>query len=354
MVDSLVRSHIDDTKVDAERPLPTRPRLIASVDIVPLNGGTTLVRGHRGTVALSGEFTAEALPAFLARLDGERTLAEVLDEAEPAFRAEAQEFLRLMSVRGYLSSGPEQDGPVEARTGYWALNAPDATTAAARLGAAHVTVAGAGAVASSLSIALTDLGAGLGSTLPRATLIGSDPNTVEAAMAGATIIVLASDGMSLAGVDAVNAFSIDHGIPWLLVRIDRTRALFGPYVIPGETACFTCYELRARANAERPSEHEALYRHWRTVADRPADVATPPSAGVIVGNWVASDLARAIASGRPPTTTGRIVALDLHSLQATTHEILRLPRCPACSRLRARPLTRIWDIPNRRVAEQND
>jgi bacteriocin biosynthesis cyclodehydratase domain-containing protein len=186
--------------------------------------------------------------------------------------------------------------------------------------------------------------------LPRSTLLHEAPDAWawDAAMAEATVLVLAADGMSLAGVDAVNAFAIEHGIPWLLVRIDRTRALIGPYVIPGETACFACYELRARANADRSADHEALHRHWRTVADRPADAATPPGAGPIVGGWAALDLGRAIAGGRAPVAAGRIVALDLHTLQSSTHEILRLPRCPACSRLRARPLTRIWDIPVKR------
>jgi ribosomal protein S12 methylthiotransferase accessory factor len=324
-----------------------------SIDIAWLDAGSVLVRGHRGTIALSGAFVAEALSAFLVRLDGERTLDVLLKEVEPTFRAEAEQFLRMMNERGYLSCGTGPDGPAEARSAYWALNAPDAATAAVRLEAAHVAIAGAGAVVDALAEALAKAGVSRRTALPRSAVLGGAHDTAawDAAMAEATVIVLASEGMSLAGVDAVNALAISRGIPWLLIRIDRTRALIGPYVIPGETACFACYECRARANAEHPADHEALYRHWRMVVDRPPDAATPPGAGPIVGAWAALDLTRAIAGGRSPVTAGRIIALDLHTLQSTAHEILRLPRCEACSRLRTRPLTRIWDIPIHRAAD---
>jgi bacteriocin biosynthesis cyclodehydratase domain-containing protein len=329
-----------------EQPLPDVPRLRPSVDIAPIDSMSVLVRGHRGSLLLSGAFVAEALPTLVNCLDGERTLNMLLDGVEPAFRAEAERFFRMMHARGYLLSGQGPADPAEARTVYWELNVPDPAVAAARLAAAHVVIFGAGAVGTALAASLAEAGVGRRTVHPRTALLGDAP---DAACAEATVIALASDGMSLAGVDAVNALAIERGIPWMLVRIDRTRALIGPYVIPGETSCFVCYELRARANAEHPADHEGLHRHWRLVADRSADPATPPSTGPIIGGWVALDLARAIASSRTPVTAGRIVALDLHTLQSTRREILRLPRCPACSRLRTKPLTRIWDLPSSRA-----
>lgn len=343
---------------DDLKSLPGYPRLRRDVNFAFVEDGSVLVRGYGGSVSLTGEFVSGALPKLLPWLDGQRQIETLIGEVSLDFRSEFEEFLRVMQARGFLTDGPEPDGPVDGRSAYWGQNAQDAETARAKLAAAHVVVAGYGVVGTALKQALIAGGVGRCTHVPRTALsaIGQIEHTVNRARVDspdilatvakdATLIVLASDAMSLAGVDEVNDITLHSKVPWLLVRIDRSSALIGPYVVPGETACFACYELRARANAERPQEHEALFQTWRKAPEMSEDFPTPPEYGMILGNWIALDLMRAITSGRTSAATGRIIALDLTTLGSTTREILRLPRCPVCSRQRSWPLTRIWDIP---------
>lgn len=343
---------------DDMKSLPRYPRLRRDADVGFVADGSVLVRGYGGSISLTGEFVSEALPELLPKLDGQRQIDALFGEVSPDFRPEFEEFLRIVEARGFLCDGPEPDGPSDGRNAYWQQNALDGGTAHARLAAARVLVAGSGVVGSALKHALIAGGVGHCTQLSRAALCTSlqapgtahngsiDPgDNTASVIRDATLIVLASDAMSLAGVDEVNTITQDTRVPWLLVRVDRSSALIGPYVVPGETACFTCYELRARANAERPQEHEALFHAWRRAPAASADFATPPEYGMILGNWIALDLMRTIVNGRNSAATGRIIALDLHSLATTFREILRLPRCPVCSRQRKMPLARIWDIP---------
>jgi bacteriocin biosynthesis cyclodehydratase domain-containing protein len=333
---------------DDATPLPGHPRLRKNVTVAFVADGSVLVRGQGGAVSLSGLFVSDALPRLLPCLDGKTSLDALTSTVDAAFQPECREFLRVMQARGFLADGPEPDGGSAGRGAFWAQDAPGGDMAAAararaNLAAARIVVAGQGAVGRALHQALTDGGVGHCTHLPRTAL--TDAPADDAATRGASLIILASDGMSLAGVDAINDLTQRTRTPWLLLRIDRSNALIGPYVVPGETACFTCYELRARANAERPDEHQALFHSWRAASDASADFPTPPEYGQIVGNWVALDVMRAIAGGRAPVTAGRIIVLDLKTLGSTTRDILRLPRCPACSRQNALPLTRIWDLP---------
>lgn len=328
--------------------VPVFPRLRLDVDLAFVGDSSVLVRGHSGSVVLRGAFVANALPALLSRLDGGSRHDALIGTVEPALRPEAAELLSILSQRGFLADGPASSDPMHNRLASWGLAGADAKAAQARLAAARIGVAGIGSVATALTRALIDGGVG------ECTRI--DPAHTPEPDAGPTptMIVLASDRMSLAGVDAVNRMSQQDGVPWLLVRIDRTTALIGPYVVPGQTACFTCYEQRARANADHPREHEALFQTWRQIRDGAGPSPIPPEYAAILGNWVALDLMRAIALGRNAAAAGRIISLDLQSLTSASREILRLPRCPDCSRQRTWPLTRIWDIPKAAPTEGGD
>jgi bacteriocin biosynthesis cyclodehydratase domain-containing protein len=310
--------------------------------MVTLADGGVLVRGHRGSVALSGSFVTRILPNFVRRLDGRTDLASLLGDVDPNFKDEASSFLRLMNDRRYLVSGPLGHEQGEALAEHWSLLTADPVGAMERIATAKLLILGDGETAKACVAGLRDLGARRLETATRSDL---SRNRLIDSTDGVAAMVLASDGMSLGGVDVVNEVALERGIPWLLLRIDRTRALIGPHHLPGETACFSCYELRARANAERPEEHAALHQHWRNVSDTAADLSTPPGGNLLVGRCAAQDMARWLASRRPSAVAGCIISLDLQTLESTRREVLRLPRCPACSRLRERPMTRIWEIP---------
>jgi bacteriocin biosynthesis cyclodehydratase domain-containing protein len=342
---------------------------------------------------LSGEFVKE-LPALLHLMDGRTSLQKITAGIPETAHAEFEQFILLLSNKGMLSDGPasasshDLNGAHTHQNAYWSLHASSAEEAAIRLNRANVVVVDLGGVGLTVTLALAAAGV---------RITGIDHRTVRACDQGvgyeaqdvgklrvsaverhlntencksfiplseniqrlsnwdeivskADLVVLCSDGMSLAAYDRTNETCLRQKTRWVSARIDRHRGLIGPFVVPEQTACFTCFELRSRANSEHPTDHAAIYRHWKNNVDTPDDwPIISPFAG-IVGNYLALDIQRVLVDNQVSLFLGRTFHVDFHTLESRFHDILKLPRCPVCSRERGRPLTRIWDI---RTAESS-
>src|SRR5262249_45641957 len=145
------------------------------------------------------------------------------------------------------------------------------------------------------------------------TSIDETPNWDDV-VAKADIVVVCSDNMSMAGYDRTNETCIKHGVRWTSARIDRQRAVIGPFVIPEQTACFSCFDARSRATADRPDDHEALYCHWKGVHGCPQEWPFLASFAGIVGNFLALDLLRVLAGQHLSSTAGRVVHIELPTM----------------------------------------
>lgn len=370
--------------------IPPFPRLQHGVETVPVDDGKVLLRSFTGSVMLSGDFVTVVLPSLLPLLDGRHAIEDLAAEIGEAFRPEIENFLALIGRKGFLGKAPPDGAgrdPAAALSAhdraYWSLYGAGAAEAAKRLSQATVLVAGLGDVGTVVATTLAASGVGRlvladpggASPVPPhapdenkafersraeavalflrrryATSIVTLPAAVDEgtgwdeAVAKASVVAVLSDNMSMAGYDRTNEACIKHGVRWVSARIDRQRAIIGPFVIPRQTACFACFEARSRANADHPEDHEALYRHWKEV--RGCDGTWPsllPFAG-IVGNFVALDLLRVLAGEHLSAAAGRVIHIELSTMERSVHEVLKLPRCPACSRLRDRNPTKIWDI----------
>lgn len=363
--------------------IPSFPRLQHGVEIVPVEEGKVLLRSFTGSVMLSGDFVSVVLPSLLPLLDGRHGIEDLAAEFDETLRPEIEDFLTLIEHKGFLAAqhGREDDAVMlSGKDGaYWSLYGASAGEAARRLAQSTVVVAGLGDVGKIVATILAASGVGTlvliegatpsaqssgrkeakaseaektGLSLRKqyASRVVTIPTTIDDAagweetVAAASVVAVLSDTMSMSGYDRANEACIKHGVPWVSARIDRQRAIIGPFVIPNQTACFACFEARSRANADHPEDHEALYRHWKDLNGR-RDMwpSLLPFAG-IVGNFVALDLLRVLAGEHLSAAAGRIVNIDLPTMERSVHEVLKLPRCPACSRLRDRRPTKIWDI----------
>ena len=364
----------------------SHPRLQPGIELIPVSDDRALLRSFSGTLMLSGEFVGAALPRLMPMLDGTQTVESLLAEVGQDYRPELEEFLRLMESKGLLAAATDGDDTGIASAGersYWTLDGAGARTAAARLAGAGVVLAGLGAVGVAVARELAACGVGR-LTLVDPAAVGPDDVAagyapgdvgrprVEAALpapsprprtsvtavmtavdavpgwermvAEASLVVHCGDAMTMAGYAATNTACVRTGTPWVSARIDRNRAILGPFVIPGQTPCFTCFELRAKANADHPGDHEALYSHWKRSAQAPTAWPSLPPVASVAGGMLALDVVRVLGGGHRSAVAGRLLDVDLQTLNTRSHEILKLPRCPDCSRLRTRPLGRIWDI----------
>jgi bacteriocin biosynthesis cyclodehydratase domain-containing protein len=364
----------------------SHPRLQPGIEFIPLSHDSALLRSFAGTLMLSGEFVVAELPRLLPMLDGTRTVETLLANLGQDYQPELEELLRLMESKGLIVAGTDGNGSSSAHSGersYWMLDGGDASAAAARLADAAVVLAGLGAVGVAVAGELAACGVGR-LTLVDPAAVGPDDvpagyapgdvgrarvevalpapapsrrTSVTGVMAAvdavpgweqmveeASLVVHCGDAMTMAGYACTNAACIRTGTPWVSARIDRRRAILGPFVIPGQTPCFTCFELRARANADHPGDHEALYSHWKRSVQPPAGWPLLPPVASIVGGMLALDVVRVLGGGHRSAMAGRILDIDLQTFTIRSHEILKLPRCPDCSRVTTRPLGKIWDI----------
>jgi molybdopterin-synthase adenylyltransferase len=372
--------------------LPARPCLRPGVEVVPVDSESVLLRSFSNTVMLSGKFVSSQLPDLLHRMDGKATLEEISANASEAGRREIEQFLSLLSSKQLLGEGNSSDtdsalidgsGVNTHEDAYWSLSGTSADEATRRLESASVVIVDLGGVGLTVTRTLAAAGVGkitaidphpvrasdaifgykledVGKSRVNAVARGISPakcrefiprvSTVQDLsdwddlVAEADLVVLCSDGMSLAAYDATNEACIRHKTRWVSARIDRSRGIIGPFVVPEQTPCFMCYELRTRANADHPEDHEALYRHWKNTEAIPDDWPIIPPLASLVGDYLALDIQRVLGGRQLSMFYGRMFHVDFQTFESRFHEILKLPRCPACSRERARPLTRIWDI----------
>jgi bacteriocin biosynthesis cyclodehydratase domain-containing protein len=122
---------------------------------------------------------------------------------------------------------------------------------------------------------------------------------------------------------SANALCHQARVPWISATSNGVEAVLGPTIMPGETACYHCYEMRAGGAA----------------AALASDRANPPKKGpniagiaaAIAGQLLALEAARLYSKdfGRP-AALGAILVFDCRLTTLTTHRVLRHPQCPIC------------------------
>lgn len=211
------------------------------------------------------------------------------------------------------------------------LRAPDADTAAA---APAATVLGHGPLLHAVHRLLDE--EGLATTL--APVEPADAATedavvlaaVERAAAEGELLVLATThlrpGLSL----RVNELGVEHRVPVLHVCLDGPEARIGPVVVPGQTACYACWETQDEGS--RHLRHDFLA--YKDRLERvPSEAHARPAVVHLAAAWAAL-AARDAASGRSTFLHGRSVRIETERSEVVGHRILQLPRCPVCSRAR--------------------
>jgi len=373
--------------MDESPKVPVYPRLLPGTELIGVDGNTVLLRSFSRTVMFSGEFVKE-LPALIGQMDGRTPLEELSSRVPERARAEFEQFLALLMNKHMLCDGVASgllrtNGVHSQQDAFWSVQGPLPDETAERMERTHVVIVDLGGVGLAVTLALAAAGFTRITGIDHRTIRGSDRELgyrqlevgelrVDAVAARlntagcqhfwpvnqcvqqlpnwddlvskADLVVLCSDGMSLGAYEQTNETCLRHKTRWVSGRIDRQRGLIGPFVVPEQSACFTCFELRSRANSEHPGDHAAIYRHWKDTVETPDDWPVHPAFAAIVGNYLALDIQRVLAGNQVSVFLGRMFHLDFQTLESRFHDVLKLPRCPACSRERSRPLTRIWDI----------
>jgi ribosomal protein S12 methylthiotransferase accessory factor len=139
-------------------------------------------------------------------------------------------------------------------------------------------------------------------------------------------------------LEAVNRAALRANVRLIIGQVYRGIGLVGPTVIPRQTACYKCYELRRNSNLlnyEQTMQYESRLRQMAAIK---SEFVAPKPLAACIGGLVALEAIRLITQGALPQTAGRILRVDFFAPEMTYHRVLRMPNCPACGYERRRAL----------------
>jgi ribosomal protein S12 methylthiotransferase accessory factor len=164
-------------------------------------------------------------------------------------------------------------------------------------------------------------------------LEGDNPTPVRATLHGESTLwsalrpLVTGDGLLVVHEETVRPSELREinrrREPWMVVSLQGAWARIGPLFVPGETACWECYRARLASNRE---DAEA-FRAWEALDVPPGSRPDPANESVVAG-LVAGELRR-FAGGRP-LLAGRLLVLDLETLDESIESVAVAPYCAAC------------------------
>lgn len=120
---------------------------------------------------------------------------------------------------------------------------------------------------------------------------------------------------------------VRDGTPHLLLRLVEGRAVVGPFVCPGETACLRCVDAH---HTDVDPAWPLLVAQYAAAVGRDREDAVPEPVDSVLATlgaaWAAREVLSA-AEGRTPATTSTTIRLDPHLTQIETQDWPRHPGC---------------------------
>lgn len=302
----------------------------------------------------------------LRLLDGSRTLGQLtvelageLDETEVADAVRSLQLHGLVELvgddAGTAGNGNGVHSEVEPTPQVRAFNdlGHDGAALSGALARGRVGVIGAGVVAEAVVAAVRRFGVGSVETVTLERPGDSERGDVRPP--AADLFVVAPDPFDPAYLSWFNGVALTHNLPWLPVYASGFLVRLGPFILPRETACWTCYERRVESNMVHYDDHRAIRAALRNGGARvpPADNLVPGVVELAAG-LAALEAVRFLASRASlmePVLFGKTLEYAFLSLKGNFHPVLKLPRCPSCgARARGFPAISPWMQPHAELA----
>jgi bacteriocin biosynthesis cyclodehydratase domain-containing protein len=293
------------------------------------------------TLRLAGRSAAR----ILELLDGAATPEALWAAVGPDARRDLHAALVALRRRGLLEpdlGDPSCPRAVAAQPLVRALSdvGVDGMAVFGELRRARVVVVSSAALEGALVAAIERCGIG---SCRSVRLDGAASADAGPAFADADVAVVAADAPDPGGFEAFNALALRDKLPWLAVELGPFSVQVGPFVLPGETACYACYRGRLDPDLASLDGGRATQQGPR-VADNVTSGALALAAelsGLELTRYFASRV-----SSLAPAVYDGFADYSLLSHRATVRPVLRLPRCPACGvRAAGQPTVRAWMEP---------
>jgi bacteriocin biosynthesis cyclodehydratase domain-containing protein len=145
------------------------------------------------------------------------------------------------------------------------------------------------------------------------------------------LIIAATERPEPELLKSVNEISQKSETPLLHCRVHGVEAIVGPLVIPKLTACLQCWDLSLKRNYDYYHDYLAWER-WATSDNknqRSRGGRLSPFIEMIAG-MVVVEAGKQLSAFYEPATYGSFITVNALTFEVMPHEVLKLPRCPAC------------------------
>jgi bacteriocin biosynthesis cyclodehydratase domain-containing protein len=158
----------------------------------------------------------------------------------------------------------------------------------------------------------------------------SDADVADA-VSGSDFIACCLDPAQSSLIYKLNRVCLEQRVRWCACSVSGLEVIVGPTVVPGQTACYLCYRMRAVACAEDPEADFAFQRMLdRRKQDDSGRRENLNFAAGLAADLLGLEVLKQVSGVMPSPTVGRIAVFDLVELNIKKHVVLRKPWCPAC------------------------
>lgn len=351
-----------------------RPRVKEFYDVVPEAADRYQIRSSEMTAVLTGVTVKEIFSRVLPLLDGSNTFDEIVEKLGPELTADQVKLILaklgksgiIEDTAQYLSSSfaPEELEQYRRQMIFFDLMAEAGSPVdyQENLKKAHVAVIGSGELAASLAKQLARIGIGrvFGANMDPDRWSGDinpfisfgvgaidqeDHQALEEAFADERpdLLVIAVDRPEPGLVERINELSQNFGIPLLQCQTNGTEGTVGPFVIPQQTACLNCHNLRVTRNLDHYQEYRAWEKWVKSDGKhkRALSMFLPPFTD-LVANMAAVEVFKHVSDVYEAETYGKFITVNAITFEVITHQVLRLPRCPSCGNARNNTTFSVW------------
>ena len=276
------------------------PVVTPHLDFRVIGGDRTLLLSESFNTLLHGKIYGDLLPM----LDGRRRRDDIVAALGDSHAAlDTRAALAALAARGYVVSG--EHTMERGRAAYWSALGASPRWAEERLAAARVTVAGDDGRISPHLAAMT------------VNVVRNRP----------TLSVHVCSDYLDDGHPDLNRRQVECGLPWLLVRPNGLRPLFGPVFRPAQGgACWACLAHYLRSHQE---VREFLCSEFGRHAAPASSVAEPGVQDAVYG-LVAAEVAKWLVLQDRASLHDAAIVLHLDQMERAHHPVRRRPQCPAC------------------------
>jgi len=325
--------------------LPNRPRLAPWLIAVDLGDTRLQFRSAESSHTLTHPLLVRVFRRIERLLDGRHTVDDIVASVNADVLPTTVVFLlKLLQGKGLLQPGVGETPLDDNEQAHWRRQlrflshfVPDASSAQSMLAKARAGLVGSGDLRQAILATIGSIGVGCITELGEPSTWWTEARGEPASL---DLIVACEESPAFPFFDAVNRACLASGTRWLRVAISGTSAQLGPTVVPYETACYTCLDLRIRTHEPEVDGYLA-YRAQIGALDTRIDEGCIAPLWSVVAGQVALEVMRLLTGFAPPVTVGRFYEFNAVSPAAISHDVLRVPRCPSCGRRRM--FAEAWD-----------